>query len=192
MDRCVLLTSTPLCVVSPRGNRSGCALVISQRGETTHKGVDVNNTHLSMINPLSKVWVIFERYQSASFPISILISCRLWYRTLVQLGQFETKLSFSWDTCDRIPLISDGSLSYLRWLLFSRVMFKISGFRIHALSWCRGLKKFSYDLSKQYIEDGSYTVHVLHYASLLRFVYLYLWSDKNLFCCGMGNVRYGS
>ena len=38
MDRCVLLTSTPECVVSPRG-------------ETTHEGVDVNNTYLSMINP---------------------------------------------------------------------------------------------------------------------------------------------
>ena len=39
MDGCVLLTSTPSCVVSPRG-------------ETTHSGVDVNNTHPSMINPL--------------------------------------------------------------------------------------------------------------------------------------------
>ena len=38
MDRCVLLTSTPECVVSPRG-------------ETTHAGVDVNSTHVSMINP---------------------------------------------------------------------------------------------------------------------------------------------
>ena len=38
-SRCVLLTSTPECVVSPRG-------------ETTHSGVDVNNTHPSMINPL--------------------------------------------------------------------------------------------------------------------------------------------
>ena len=38
MDRCVLLTSTPECVVSPRG-------------ETTREGVDVSNTHLSMINP---------------------------------------------------------------------------------------------------------------------------------------------
>ena len=38
MDGCVLLTSTPECVVSPRG-------------ETTHEGVDVNNTHPSMINP---------------------------------------------------------------------------------------------------------------------------------------------
>ena len=37
MDRCVLLTSTPECVVSPRS-------------ETTHEGVDVNHTHLSMIN----------------------------------------------------------------------------------------------------------------------------------------------
>ena len=47
MDGCVLLTSTPECVVSPRG-------------ETTHEGVDVNNTHPSMINPLNyihyKVW----------------------------------------------------------------------------------------------------------------------------------------
>ena len=39
MDGCVLLTSTPSCVVLPRG-------------ETTHSGVDVNNTHPSMINPL--------------------------------------------------------------------------------------------------------------------------------------------
>ena len=38
MDRCVLLKTTPEWVVSPRG-------------ETTHEGVDVNNTHLSMINP---------------------------------------------------------------------------------------------------------------------------------------------
>ena len=40
MDGCVLLTSTPSCVVSPRG-------------ETTHYGVDINNTHPSMINPLN-------------------------------------------------------------------------------------------------------------------------------------------
>ena len=53
MDRCVLLTSTPSWVVSPRGDHSGCALVIARRGETTHSGVDVNNTHLSMINPLN-------------------------------------------------------------------------------------------------------------------------------------------
>ena len=41
-------------VVSPRGDHSGCALVIARRGETTHSGVDVHNTHLSMINPLNK------------------------------------------------------------------------------------------------------------------------------------------
>ena len=29
----------------------GCALGIARRGETTHSGVDVNNTHPSMINP---------------------------------------------------------------------------------------------------------------------------------------------
>ena len=56
MDRCMLLTSTPEWVVSPRraitrAQPSGCALVIARRGETTHEGVDVNNTHLSMINP---------------------------------------------------------------------------------------------------------------------------------------------
>ena len=38
MDRCVLLKTTPEWVVSPHG-------------ETTHEVVDVNNTHLSMINP---------------------------------------------------------------------------------------------------------------------------------------------
>ena len=58
MDRCVLLTSTPSCVVSPRGDHSGCALVIARRGETTHSGVDVNNTHLSMINPLTNRIII--------------------------------------------------------------------------------------------------------------------------------------
>ena len=42
MDGCVLLTSTPSCVVSPRG-------------ETTYSGVDVNNTHPSMINPLNNI-----------------------------------------------------------------------------------------------------------------------------------------
>ena len=51
MDGCVLLTSTPECVVSPcrvipRAQPEG-----SPRGETTHEGVDVNNTHPSMINP---------------------------------------------------------------------------------------------------------------------------------------------
>ena len=55
MDGCVLLTSTPSCVVSPRGDPSGCALGIARRGETTHSGVDVNNTHPSMINPLNKL-----------------------------------------------------------------------------------------------------------------------------------------
>ena len=53
MDGCVLLTSTPSCVVSPRGDPSGCALGIARQGETTHSGVDVNNTHPSMINPLN-------------------------------------------------------------------------------------------------------------------------------------------
>ena len=38
MDLCMLLTSTPECVVSPRG-------------ETTYEGVDVNNTHQFMFNP---------------------------------------------------------------------------------------------------------------------------------------------
>ena len=51
MDRCVLFTSTPLCVVSPRWEITRAQPERLPRGETTHKGVDVNNTHLSMINP---------------------------------------------------------------------------------------------------------------------------------------------
>ena len=53
MDGCVLLTSTPSCVVSPRGDPEGAARGIARRGETTHSGVDVNNTHPSLINPLN-------------------------------------------------------------------------------------------------------------------------------------------
>ena len=59
MDGCVLLTSTPSCVVSPRGDPSGCALGIARRGETTHSGVDVNNTHPSMINPLITLHCVY-------------------------------------------------------------------------------------------------------------------------------------
>ena len=53
MDRCVLSTSTPSCIVSPRGDHLGCALGIAWHGNATHSGVDVKNTHLSMINPLN-------------------------------------------------------------------------------------------------------------------------------------------
>ena len=74
MDGCVLLTSTPSCVVSPRGDPSGCALGIARRGETTHSGVDVNKTHPSMINPLNhlchasvETWKIIEIYLNVSF-----------------------------------------------------------------------------------------------------------------------------
>ena len=51
MDGCVLLTSTPECVVSPRQAIPRAQPEGSPRGETTHEGVDVNNTHPSMINP---------------------------------------------------------------------------------------------------------------------------------------------
>ena len=51
MDRCVLLTSTPEWVVSPRRAITRAQSEWSPRGETTHEGVDVNNTHLSMISP---------------------------------------------------------------------------------------------------------------------------------------------
>ena len=51
MDRCLLLTSTPDCVVLPRRVIMRAQPEWSPRGETTHEGVDVNNTHLSMINP---------------------------------------------------------------------------------------------------------------------------------------------
>ena len=53
MDGCVLLTSTPECVVSPRRAIPRAQPEGSPRGETTHEGVDVNNTHPSMINPLN-------------------------------------------------------------------------------------------------------------------------------------------
>ena len=63
MDGFVLLTSTPSCVVSPRGPRDRPAR------ETTHSGVDVNNTHSSMINPLNYIWVIntFIAHKGASY-----------------------------------------------------------------------------------------------------------------------------
>ena len=64
MDGCVLLTSTPECVVSPRG-------------ETTHSGVDVNNTHPSMINPLNVV-----AGSKSSFLSLYDISNKLWTRYL--------------------------------------------------------------------------------------------------------------
>ena len=51
MDGCVLLTSTPECVVSPRRVIPRAQPEGSPCGETTHSGVDVNNTHPSMINP---------------------------------------------------------------------------------------------------------------------------------------------
>ena len=35
---------------------SGCALVIARRGETTHSGVEVNNTHPPMIKPLNNMF----------------------------------------------------------------------------------------------------------------------------------------
>ena len=38
----------------------GCALGITRRGETTHSGVDVNNTHRSMINPLNQKQLLNE------------------------------------------------------------------------------------------------------------------------------------
>ena len=77
MDRCVLLTSTPSWVVSPRGDHSGCALVIARRGETTHSGVDVNNTHLSMINPLNNNNGIL--IQNGNYEELICIQCITWH-----------------------------------------------------------------------------------------------------------------
>ena len=45
IDRCVLLTSTPECVVSPRRAITRAQPDWLPCGETTHEGVDVNNTH---------------------------------------------------------------------------------------------------------------------------------------------------
>ena len=67
MDGCVLLTSTPSCVVSPRG-------------ETTHQGVDVNNTHPSMINPLSEASFATESFASDERK-KIITFCRKLYTT---------------------------------------------------------------------------------------------------------------
>ena len=51
---CVLLVSNSRgCYLAAPDDHEG-ALVIARRGETTHSRVDVNNTHLSMINPLTK------------------------------------------------------------------------------------------------------------------------------------------
>ena len=49
MDKCVLLTSTPSCVVSPRGDHSGGALVIARRGETTYSAVSFRDISLSFV-----------------------------------------------------------------------------------------------------------------------------------------------
>ena len=52
---CVLLTSILSCVVLPRG-------------ETTHEGADVNNIHLSMINPdynmMPAIFVLINQYSA--------------------------------------------------------------------------------------------------------------------------------
>ena len=69
MDRCVLLTSTLECVVSPhraitraqQGDHEG-----SPRDETIHEGVGVNNSNLSMINPeyniMPAIAIFFNQY----------------------------------------------------------------------------------------------------------------------------------
>ena len=51
MDMCGLLTLTPECVVSQCRAITRAQPEWLPHGETTHEGVDVNNTHLSMINP---------------------------------------------------------------------------------------------------------------------------------------------
>ena len=43
----------PLVCCLAAGRSEGCALGITRRGETTHSGVDVNNTHTSTINPFN-------------------------------------------------------------------------------------------------------------------------------------------
>ena len=53
---------------------SGCAFVVARRGETTHSGVDVNNTHLSMINPLN--YVLFRDRTGKS----TVVCCTFWKR----------------------------------------------------------------------------------------------------------------
>ena len=94
MDGCVLLTSTPSCVVSPRGDPSGCALGIARPGETTHSGVDVNNTHPSMINPLSISLQTFGHAMTAQ------LSCHVQnfiVITSLQLGWGQNEFSIEFE-----------------------------------------------------------------------------------------------
>ena len=46
MDMCVLLTSTPFCLVSPRGDHEGAAFVIARRGYTTI--IEINNRYCTV------------------------------------------------------------------------------------------------------------------------------------------------
>ena len=46
---CVVDVNSRVCCLAATGDH--CAHMIARRGETTHSGVDVNNTHISMINP---------------------------------------------------------------------------------------------------------------------------------------------
>ena len=57
---------------------SGCALVITRRGGTTHSGVKVNNAHISMTNPLNIKRTIF------SFMFHIFVV--FWHRTNTPQG----------------------------------------------------------------------------------------------------------
>ena len=57
-----------------------CALVIARRGETTHTGVDVNNTHLSMKNSFNTPW--FSSRSSVLIYICIYI-CTFLIRVLL-------------------------------------------------------------------------------------------------------------
>ena len=65
MDRCVLLTSTPGFVVSPRR-------VIIRRGETIHSGVDVNNIQRAIHDPLNEVGAAPNGDASTTYEWSII------------------------------------------------------------------------------------------------------------------------
>ena len=48
---CVVDINSRVCCLAAPGDPESAARGIARRGETTHEGVDVNNTHPSMINP---------------------------------------------------------------------------------------------------------------------------------------------
>ena len=81
MDRCVLFTSTPSCVVSLRGDHSGCALAIARRGETTHSYTHNRMSHATYKGDLITFFAAFDPccvIHSLSLPMSMPLVAGQW------------------------------------------------------------------------------------------------------------------